>query len=406
MTRPNLTRPRSARSLLLAGGLSIDESGNFKLALAGIGGIAPPEPEPPDPIPDDVIVITPTGGDDAGLIQDKINGLAAGYALMLSGMFNVKSTIYFHGDSKTLMGDPAKQSGLRVAADSYGGPYGSLLSTTPDLTRSRIVGLEIDGGNKRVQTVFFDCGEDNSIEDCYIHDIQHSQSGPPYAAIHSQNYTNLSVLRNRIERTTGVDGGEGVRGIWIPGRGGAWVEGNHTKDTGHTGIAVEGSTATVINNSVENSLTQGTGYKICYRGANVYKRRRALPKEAGIYFANNSCRSTKGAGIMLENCNAVGVLIEKSSFTECGAGGTTFGAFYSTSQANAFEFRDNHLENCRSVGGFRSLSDSSFDNNSISGGSNVIWLEDNCHRITVNRSGQVNVGSNVSDVTVDGVKVA
>ena len=115
---------------------------------------------------------------------------------------------------------------------------------------------------------------------------------------------------------------------------------------------------------------------------------------------------TVGAGLMLENCNGVGVRIEENSFENCGRQGTTFGGLYSSSNANGVVARNNRFEGCKSIGGFRNLFDSTFEDNTIISGSDVIWLEDNCHNLTVNQSGRVNIGSNVTEIWVDGVKVA
>jgi hypothetical protein len=397
------------RTLELTGSMAVDTSGNFTMQLQGAGA-TPPDPEPPEPEPPpvDVIKVTPTGGDDTQLLQSKFNELPAGYALMLSGMFRVENTLWLDGADKTVMGDPDTQSGLRPSGDNFTGHYGALLCTTPGTIRCRLLDLEFDGQSQPREMVFFDGGSDNTIESCWLHDIMFNPSGPPCAAIHSQATVNLRVLRNRVERTGGADGIEGVRGIWVPGSRGTVVIGNHVSDTGHTCIAVEGQNAIITDNICENSLVQGTGMKVCYRGSGVY-RRRSVPKNAPavILFARNEIRGTVGAGLMLENCASVAVLVTHCVFTDCGRPGTTFGAIYTTSYANGITIQGNRFEHCQSVGGARHLHSSLFQDNAIVAGTNpVLYLEDDCHEITLDDSGQVNVGTNCSQITVDGVVIA
>jgi hypothetical protein len=211
---------------------------------------------------------------------------------------------------------------------------------------------------------------------------------------------NLVVSRNRIERTTGIDGGEGVRGIWICGISGIVIVGNHVKDTGHTCISGEGASVFLLRNTVENSLTQGTGMKVCYRRLESFQS--IVP--VGLVIAQNTIKSTVGAGIMLQDIDGApnGVMVAQNKFINCGREGTSFGALYSSNDANGVVFRDNRVENCRSVGGFRNFHHALLERTEIVGGSNVVWLEDNCANITMDHSGVANIGSNCNHVTVDG----
>lgn len=402
MNRITIQPRAGGRTLDLTGKMVIDAAGNFSVQLAGAGGPAPPEPEPP---PVDAIVITPSGGDDTSRIQDELNKLPSGKSLMLSGMFNVGATIWLDGYEKVLMGDPAKQSGIRVTAQGMSGHYGSMLCTTAAAGRCRITGLELDGQNKQTGLVFFDAGVDNEISDCYLHDIACNPSGPPFGAIHSQNVTGLRVLRNRIERTGGYAGGEGVRGIYVPGHT-SWIEGNTVRDTGHTGIAAEGYSIAMVGNLVERIAVQGTGCKLVYRAPQRRRHLAELTGEPALYFADNVIRSTKDEGLMLQDCGDAAVLIEESQFIGCGHQGSTFGAIYSSNPANNVTFRNNRLENCQSIGGLRHARNWLLTDTNIVSGSNVLHLEDDCHQITVTRSGQVHLGSNCSEVYVDGVRVA
>lgn len=390
----------SAFTIPLTGKLISDGAGNYTVQFTGPQ--VPTEPIPPEPpvIPPDTTVITPTGGDDTAKIQNALNSLPVGNTLMLSGMFNVANSLWFDGYDKQLMGDPAKQSGMRSTNPGImNGPYGALLCCTTSLTQSRIQGLEFDGNNNPTETVFFDGGDGNIIEDCYLHSIKYDSGGPPYGAIHSQDVNNLTVRNNRVERTTGVMGGSGVRGIWIVGRNGILVDGNHTKDTGHTGIAVDAAEITIVNNTAENSLVQGTGMKIVYRAISLH---RTAPL---LIYRGNTVRNTLNAGLMLENIGNApgGVLIEANNFIQCGGPGTTFGALYNSKAANGVIFQDNRLESCRSVAGVRLLTNSVFQRSTIvSGSSNVVYLEADCHYITITQSGVANIGPNCDHITVDG----
>jgi parallel beta-helix repeat protein len=322
-------------------------------------------------------------------------------------MFSIGNTLWLDGQDKRVMGDPAKQSGFWPSRAGMNGHYGALLCTTPDTARCRITGLEFDGGHKPVEMVFFDAGSDNSIEDCYLHDIMFDPAGPPFAAIHSQSTVNLKVLNNKVERTGGQDGGAGVRGIWVPGRSGTVIENNETRGTGHTGIALEGGNGVVRGNRVYDSLVQGTGYKLCYRGSGVYRRRAVHPNaEPVMVFSDNLVNGTVGAGLMLEDCASIAVAVANNVFENCGREGSTFGGAYSMSYANGLRMAGNTIRNCRSVACFRRLHTSKLEDNSISGGSDVIYLEDDCHDIAVNHSGRVHLGTNCSGITQDGQVIA
>jgi hypothetical protein len=367
----------------------------------------PPPTQPPPPTlppPVDTHRIAPSGGDDTGLIQNALNDLASGHALMLSGFFQVGTTLWLDGYQKILMADPAKPSGIRVTANNLSGHYGALLCTTPNTSRCRILNLDFDGQGHQAQLVYFDGGHENLIDGCYLHDIAFNPSGAPYAAIHSGgDVVNLVVRNNRIERTTGIDGGEGVRGIWLCGVSGIVVVGNRVKDTGHTCISAEGATVLMARNHVGNSLTQGTGMKICYRNLESPGR-----SPIGIVFAQNTIDTTVGAGLMLQDIDSApgGVLVQENTFKNCGREGTSFGAIYSSNDAANVTFRGNRVENCRSIAALRSARNWLFEQTTIVGAGDTVNLEDGCHDITLDRSGKVSVGSNCSNVKVDGVGVA
>lgn len=113
-----------------------------------------------------------------------------------------------------------------------------------------------------------------------------------------------------------------------------------------------------------------------------------------------------GGGLMLQDLGDNVVVIEGNTFVDCGAAGTTFGAIYSSNQANNVTFRSNRVENCRSLGGVLHARNWTFTDTTFAGGSNILHLENDCHNIRLTNSGRVNIGQNVNDVWVDGVKVA
>jgi parallel beta-helix repeat protein len=374
------------------GSIEQTPEGGFIMSLEATPDKQPVPPDPPEPI--DATVITPTGGDDSGLIQDALDNLPDGETLMLSGMFNVGSTIWLEGDGKTICGDPAKPSGFHLLNAGMTGHYGGFLCTKPG-NNLTIRGLEFDADNNSVELVFFDGGTNGVIEDCYLHDVP---VGPnTCACIHSQNTVGLRVRRNRVERTGGVAGAEGIRGIWIAAREDTIIEGNQVSDTGHTGITWQGDGAcTMRDNVVTNSLVQGTAYKFHYTGSS----------NPELQFVNNKADGTQGGGVMLEQCHLPLVNIDNNEFVNCGEAGTTFGALYTSTDATNVRFTNNRLAGCKGMAAALYLRGALFENNTVASGSNLVDLQTDCHDIELKNSGEVNVGSNCSNVTVDGRQVA
>lgn len=387
--------------LTLAGKLSRAADGGFTLTLAGKPGVTPPIPPPTD-----AIVITPTGGDDRGHLQQAIDNLPADKTLMLSGMFNLSDTVWMRNAfSKTISGDTSKQSGMRSTnAGIMSGPYASMFCVS-DSTSCRVRDLEFDAGGHPTELLYVERGDNVLIERCYLHDVGVMPDGPPFGAIHSEGVITIAVRHCRIERTGGyLDHDQGVRGIWCKGHE-VWIDACNVSDTGHTGIATEGGTITITRCTVNRPLTQGTGLKMCQRPYNEPIRNRPYV-QGQLYCAENSVDQTKNGGLMLESCDEAVALIERNTFKNCGSEGSTFGAIYSPYPVKGLTWRNNRVENCRSFGGLRHGRGFTFTDSTFAGGSNVLWLEDDCHQITLTRSGQVNVGSNCSEITVDGVRVA
>ena len=353
-------------------------------------GSTPPDPEPPEP-PTDAVVITPTGGDDTAHLQQAIASLPAGKVLMLSGIFKVNNSVYL--ESKAICNDPAKPSGMRSTnSGTMSGPYAAMLVLRGN--GSRVAGLEFDGGGNPTELIFAQNVDDATVEACWLHDINAS-GGPPFGAIHSEGCAAFTVTGNNIERVIGP----GVRGIWVRSNN-AYVEHNRVYDSGHTGIAVEAVTGYVGHNTAEHIVRDGTGMKIVFRHS-------GHGKAAGsLRFANNVIVETANGGVMLEDCADAEVVIEDCQFIRCGAQGTHFGAVYSSSQDNNVIFRNNRVENCRSLGGISRSRNWQFLNTTFVGGSDCLYLEGDCHDIRLTSSGRAEVGPNCSNVWVDGVQVA
>jgi hypothetical protein len=393
--------PREATTIPLTGTLTRDGD-KFSVTISGEGLPVPPEPIPPEP-PLDGKVIVPTGGDDTGLLQSELNALADGEVLILKGMFRIGGSLWLSGYAKQVRGDASVRSGLTPISQqgNWNGHYGSLLNVQ-DANGCALRALEFDMANQQRQPLFFNQGAEHEISDCYLHDVAVNPSGPPCAAIHCQATVGLRVLRNRVERTGGIVGGQGVRGIWLPTRADCLVEGNHVKDNGHTCIAAEGNGLIVRDNVAENPA-QGTCYKLVYRV--MVSRRRDI---AEVWFENNVAkRSQNGAGLMLENMTDLPLIgIENNEFRDCGPTGTTFGALYCSTPARNIRFKGNKVANCRSLGGLRYATNSVFESTTFEGGSNVLYLETDCNNISLAQSGNTYLGPNCHHIWVDGKQVA
>ena len=388
----------SGRTLQLTGSMVVDANGNFTVQLTGAGEAVPPEPEPPPA----GVTITPTGGDDTAHIQQALNALPADERLILSGMFNVQNTIYLEGYSKTLAGDTSKPSGIRSTnVGIMSGPYASMVCVR-GAAECIIRDLEFDAQGHPTELVFFTGTNASGIRDCYLHDIS-SVNGPPYGAIHSEGCGSIFAIGNRVERTK--TGSTNCRGIWIRGDT-VLIEGNTVRDSGHTGIAAEGIQILVTGNTVERAQTDGTGYKMCYRQSGYSGYKSSREAQAALQFRENVARDTLNGGLMLEDCGNAAVLIESNNWINCGGQGTTFGALYSPYPVQSLTWRNNRVENCRSLGALRHATGHTFTDTTFSGGSDILYLEDDCHQITLTRSGKVNVGSNCSGITVDGKVIA
>jgi hypothetical protein len=389
------------KTVKIAGTLTLNDDGSFELNLRGGSGSLPPIEPPPIGLPPDAVVIEPTGGDDTQLLRDHVNAIPEGGTLVLRGMFRVSSTISTSGGrGRTVMGYPAERSGVLIERSDMNGMYGAAFQFN-GAAGSVIRDLEFDAQAHTTQPIEVNGGEDNLIERCYIHDIGFSGGADPtLAAIHSEGGTRLTVRGNRIERTGGNrDADEGVRGIWLgKGQVDCLVEDNTVSDTGHTCIAIEPCAGIIRRNVVTNSLTQGTLYKIMLHPES--------PGAGAVEFYDNYAETSRNAGLMLEAAAYESLDIHHNTFKNCGAEGTTFGALYTSQWTTAnVRFHDNFIDNCRSLGAMNRSESCVIEYNTITG-DNTLWLENDDTNIVVNNSGRVSVGSNCSNIWVDGQQVA
>jgi len=387
------------RDYNITGKLSIEDNGVFSLTMEG--RTEPPDEVPPEqPPPEGTVVIEPSGGDDTQLLRDAVAAIPENGTLMLKGMFRVSDTIKLEGGRyRTVCGSPDVRSGILVESADMPGMYGAMLWLR-NATGSILRDLEIDAQGHSTTPIEVDGGQDNALERLYIHDIGFSGGDDgTLAAIHSESGTRLHVIGNRIERTGGNrDKDEGIRGIWLgKGQVDPLVEDNYITDTGHTCCAVEPCSGIIRNNRAYNSLTQGSLYKIIRHPQAAYAAR--------VEFYGNYGENARHAGLMLEAADFESVEVYGNIFKNCGEQGTTFGFLY-TSQwttRNA-HIHDNTVENCRSFGAMNRSDSCKIENNMITG-ENTLWLESDDTNITVTNSGRVSVGSNCSNIWVDGQQV-
>jgi hypothetical protein len=382
----------------ISGGIEVAAGSlNLSLSINKTDNTPPPGTE----LPPGAIIIEPSGGDDTQRLRDAVSSLPEGGTLMLKGMFRVSDTIRLEGGRyRTVSGYPDVRSGILVESADMPGAYGSMLQLV-NATGSNVCDLEIDAQGRSTQPMIVEGGTDNSVERLYIHDVGYQDTNDPtLAAIHSERSTRLRIAGNRIERTGGnIDVDSGIRGIWMgKGQTDLLVEDNTVSDTGHTCIAVEPCSGVIRRNTARNSLTQGTLFKIMFHPESAFAGR--------VEFYENYGENSRNAGLMLEAAAYESVDVHHNTFKNCGAQGTTFGAFYS-SQWTTWNARihDNVIENCRSLGAMNRSENCVIENNQITG-ENMLSLESDNKGITVNNSGRVSVGSNCSNIWVDGQQVA
>jgi hypothetical protein len=340
--------------------------------------------------------ITPSGGDDTALLQAALNSLSDGTALYISGVLRIANTVLL--DAATNREIRVSSSGSGMIATSSSAPTGgnSALLWIRNCVGCIVDGLEFNLNNKPAGAIYVDGGSDNGIHNNNCHDIS---LGGASSAISSGRGTNLSVTGNIVSNTAGIVDADGVRGIFL-GAGNDYetnptIIGNTVTNVGHTGIACEGTAVLMSDNIITGAITNGSGMKVVPRGASQ------------LIFVENNIVTNAGGGLSIESVTIVPAFyVRNNTFTSCGPIATTFGALYvSGGLMQNLHFDENTIDDCRSLGALRFAEIAHFNNNTFLTGSNVLHLEtDDAHIFLIN-SGTVDVGTNVSDVVVDGVQV-
>lgn len=126
--------------------------------------------------------------------------------------------------------------------------------------------LKINANSQNAGGIFINNSTNFSIQNNEVYGSNYGTGSGPYAAIKADDQTtNFWIANNNLHDLAGVNGGEGVRGIWA-GVGGRYSVSAHLIDntvanTGHTGVITEGEGPIVTGNLISNTNTQGTCMK-------------------------------------------------------------------------------------------------------------------------------------------------
>lgn len=367
----------------------------FKLAQP-----EPPQPEPPGE--GDSIIFRATLGDDTAALQAILDNLSKdlvieGFAGINSNGLSLRSV-----GGRKISGAGVSGGGFRALSDGpYSTPYSSMFFGE-HLDACIFENLKFDCNAKNVQGIFLNLTTNCLITGCEVWNIRHiSGVGIPYAGIKVDASTDIEIAYNYVHDTTGADGDSGVRGIWA-GVGNQFctrphIHHNKVERTGHTAIVTESEAPRVHDNAVRDALTQGTGYKFIPRGGSA---------EAFLDF--NIAENTVGSALMIEGSESVPVHIWVRNWTASNIGkdGTTFGFLYVSGQPlRNISVADCQLVNCKRTCNLNNVSAAFFTGLRLSG-TGAAALENNVHNVTFQNAGTVEIGRNVSDIWVDGKKVA
>jgi hypothetical protein len=355
-------------------------------------------------------------GDDTSTIQGKFNAVATNGTLDFqnttnpcdigsagisrSGITNVRYT--------TSVTPPAGGTFRGAAAGLYSTDESTLiyLSGCNDCLIDK---LKVNLNGTKGQAIKVHHSSGFSVQNVEAYDAIHAASGPPYALLKTGDCQNYWLVGNNLHDATGVEGGEGVRGIWA-GVGNEYDTNGHilnntVADTGHTGIVSESQGPTVTGNSISDILTQGTGMKFIPKGV-----------AADAIWDSNTVTGTVGAAMQLD-ASAVkpDIYIRTNTFVNCGASPSSFGGFYFSGSTSGgtqnVTFSGNSLNGCRSVGAMNNSHHIVVLNNTITNpqggdGSNVNLENDNTD-VHITSSGNANVFDGTStDIWEDGIQIA
>lgn len=254
--------------------------------------------------------------------------------------------------------------------------------------------LKINGNSQNGCGFFINNSTNFSIQNNEVYGCSYGTGAGPYAAIKADDVTtNFWIANNNLHDLAGINGGEGVRGVWagVSTRytTTAHIIDNTITNTGHTGIAVEGQGPIVTGNQLANINTQGTCLKFIPRGLSV-----------DAVFDNNTCNRSYGAAFQIETAgvDATNVYVRNNQFTLIsdwtvqGGANLSFGALYAgTGGGKHIRFTGNTLTQGRKVAAYSSSSDLLIQNNTIVNGlggfPNQVACEGTSSNVTINSSG-------------------
>jgi hypothetical protein len=364
-----------------------------------------------------------SAGDDTSTVQTRFNSVANNGTIdfqnttnpcdigtagvSLGGMTNVRIT--------TSVTPPAAGTIRGAAAGLYTTAYSTILYVTT-CTDCLIDKLKINANSTKGQGVFCHHCVDSSMQNLEVYAIDDDQTGiGVYAAIKCDDGSGNFIMANNVHDTDGINGMEGVRGIWA-GVGGEYetnitISGNTVATVGHSGIVSESSHPIVTNNTISGVNIQGTGLKFIGRGA-----------AADAIWDNNSINGTaRGAGFQMDGSatHNPNVYVRNNTFsnisTEVGA---NFGAFYLSGSEGGgsynVRFTGNILNSLKSIAGINNAHFILFQNNTIVTPTgccgNQVAMEFANDNITLLNSGDADIQSPGCDacfnIFEDGVQLA
>ena len=356
------------------------------------------EPQPPS---NEFIFETAGGRDETERFQNWVNNLpAADCTAKINGIVDINERGIVISDKTNIRFTTDDYGGFRaISQQTYQTPYSSLVYVA-NTSRCVFEGLIFNGNGSRAQGIFIHKSERPEIIGCEVYDIKNSDSGPPFAGI-KVDACQFPVIRDcYIHNLGGAAGKEGVRGIWCGVNDSEYcvqplIEGNVIENTGHTGISTESSGPIIRKNQVMSVSIQGTGYKFIPRGE---------PLQA--LFEENLVNGTHDSGIMIEGSNSQPqVIIQKFEAFNIGHSGSSFGFAY-LNRASRVTLSDNLLHNCKRVANLNNCNQIDFLNNDVSTGDSRVALESNNNTVYIDNSGTAELGSNNTNIYVNGVKVA
>jgi hypothetical protein len=358
-----------------------------------------------------ITVSSCTGTDDTATLQAALNSLSNNGTLDITA--STACAINTAGLTRSGLTNAriTSSNGLgvfkEVATGTYTPAYSSAILIT-SCTNCLFDKFKVDGNDKKGQALFCHFCTNSSAQNIEAYDIAYDAGGSgPYAAVKFDGGSGNFIVNNNLHDFTGVDGGEGVRCIWA-GVGGEYetnitIKNNTCASPGHTGIVTEGSGPIGTGNIVINAITQGTGMKFIPSGP-----------VADAVFENNTIDGTKDGGFQIDGSSVhpSRIDVRNNVFKNIGSIGSSFGALYLSGSGTLpsagvqnVRFTGNQITNAKRLGNVNYGYDLLYQNNTVVSGSAVLELEDNASRVTVLNSGSVNIGTNISTVTVDGVIV-